>query len=57
MQSGDSEPVVRIRDLQKSSVDFVLENVDLAYVVARIVLILDLSATHASSQLLDWPTL
>lgn len=33
MQVGDSEPIVRIRDLQKNSVDFVLENVDLAYVV------------------------
>ena len=33
MQAGDSEPIVRIRDLQKNSVDFVLENVDLAYVI------------------------
>lgn len=33
MQVGDSEPIVRIRDLQKNSVDFVLENVDLAYVI------------------------
>ena len=40
MQSGDSEPIVRIRDLQKNSVDFVLENVDLAYVLTKMVLIL-----------------
>jgi len=26
------EPIVRIRDLKKDSVNFVLENVDLAYV-------------------------
>ena len=35
MQSlEDSEPVVRIRDLKKDRVNFVLENVDLAYVQA-----------------------
>lgn len=28
----DAEPVVRIRDLKKDRVNFVLENVDLAYV-------------------------
>lgn len=33
MQSfEDTEPVVRIRDLKKDRVNFVLENVDLAYV-------------------------
>lgn len=33
MQSfEDAEPVVRIRDLKKDRVNFVLENVDLAYV-------------------------
>lgn len=35
MQSlEDTEPVVRIRDLKKDRVNFVLENVDLAYVQA-----------------------
>jgi DNA-directed RNA polymerase II subunit RPB3 len=34
MQANDVlEPIVRIRDLKKDSVNFVLENVDLAYVV------------------------
>lgn len=33
MQSfEDTEPVVRIRDLKRDRVNFVLENVDLAYV-------------------------
>lgn len=33
MQSfEDTEPVVRIRDLKKDRVNFVLDNVDLAYV-------------------------
>ena len=30
--SGTSEPIVRIRDLKKNSVNFVLQNVDLAFV-------------------------
>ncbi|KAI0779721.1 DNA-directed RNA polymerase [Fomes fomentarius] len=30
--SGDSEPIVRIRELKKNSVNFVLQNVDLAFV-------------------------
>lgn len=35
MQSlEDTEPIVRIRDLKKDRVNFVLENVDLAYVQA-----------------------
>ena len=32
MQSSDTEPIVRIRDLKKNSVNFVLENVDLSFV-------------------------
>lgn len=32
--SGTSEPIVRIRDLKKNSVNFVLQNVDLAFVLA-----------------------
>ncbi|TBU47282.1 RBP11-like subunits of RNA polymerase [Dichomitus squalens] len=31
MQSSDAEPIVRIRDLKKNSVNFVLENVDLSF--------------------------
>lgn len=30
----DAEPIVRIRDLKKNSVNFVLQNVDLAFVPA-----------------------
>ena len=32
MQSPDAEPIVRIRDLKKNSVNFVLQNVDLSFV-------------------------
>ncbi|KAM5532567.1 hypothetical protein V8D89_013773 [Ganoderma adspersum] len=31
MQSSDAEPIVRIRDLKKNSVNFVLQNVDLSF--------------------------
>lgn len=32
MQYEDAEPIVRIRELKKDRVNFILENVDLAYV-------------------------
>ena len=34
MQYEDAEPIVRIRELKKDRVNFILENVDLAYVVS-----------------------
>jgi len=34
MQYEDAEPIVRIRELKKDRVNFILENVDLAYVLS-----------------------